>query len=301
MKYYRLSDPLFGHTLAAEIDPGILSILHAKEPRIHTLEQLLEIASIVCMGVDELFLQLIKSQEFEKRTLDDLVVATKNNSRVALTKPIEAPEVWAAGVTYRSSEMERRRESDSPDVYSKVYGADRPELFFKSTPHRTRGPFEPIGIRKDSQWNVPEPELAFILYQGAIAGYTIGNDVSSRSIEGENPLYLPQAKIYDSSCSIGPCIATPDIVGNPQDLIISCSIMRGGVQVYSDNSSTSEMARTCNDISDWLQRHNPVPNMTTVLTGTSLVPPPNFTLQTDDVVSISIENIGILENTVVTV
>ena len=171
----------------------------------------------------------------------------------------------------------------------------------KSTPHRTSGPFEPIGIREDSPWNVPEPELAFVLFRGEIVGYTVGNDISSRSIEGENPLYLPQAKLYDASCAIGPCVATPDVVGDPQDLDISCSIYRDEVDVFSGTTSTAEMARTCQELADWLLRHNHVPDMTTVLTGTSLVPPPEFTLQEGDVVSITIENIGTLENDVTVV
>ena len=141
-----------------------------------------------------------------------------------LDRPFEPPEVWAAGVTYKSSEMERRRESRTPDVYSKVYVAERPELFLKATSERCVGPFESVGIRGDSEWNVPEPELAFVLYKGAIIGYTIGNDVSSRSIEGENPLYLPQAKLYDRCCSIGPCFVTPDAISNPHDLSIRCVI-----------------------------------------------------------------------------
>ena len=127
-----------------------------------------------------------------------------------LDRPFEPPEVWAAGVTYKTSEMERQRESDTPDVYAKVFTADRPEVFLKATPDRCVGPFEDVGIRSDSEWSVPEPELAFVLYRGEIVGYTIGNDMSSRSIEGENPLYLPQAKVFDRCCSIGPCFVTAE-------------------------------------------------------------------------------------------
>ncbi len=302
MKYYRLIDPLLGYMLAVESEPGVLSILSSAEPELQSLDKLFEIALTARMEPDEISRRIIQSEDIEKFELDELVNESREDaSFFGLASPIEAPEVWAAGVTYKSSEMERRRESDTPDVYSKVYGAERPELFFKSTPHRTSGPFEPIGIREDSPWNVPEPELAFVLHRGEIVGYTIGNDVSSRTIEGENPLYLPQAKLYDSSCAIGPCVATPDVVGDPHDLDVSCVITRGGVEVFSGTTSTAEMARTCQELADWLQRHNSVPDMTTVLTGTSLVPPPDFTLQEEDVVSITIENIGTLENEVMVV
>ena len=217
-----------------------------------------------------------------------------------MDRPFEPPEVWAAGITYKTSEMERMRESDTPDVYSRVYTAERPEVFFKATPERCVGPYEAVGIRGDSDWNVPEPELAFVLFGGEIVGYTIGNDMSSRSIEGQNPLYLPQAKVFDRCCAIGPCFVTPNEL-DPSDLEIACSITRAGEEVWSDQTTTSLMARSCDELADWLQRHNLVPNMTTVLTGTAIVPPPEFSLREDDVVTITIDGIGILENTVVEV
>ena len=152
----------------------------------------------------------------------------------------------------------------------------------------------------DSDWNVPEPELAFVLFGGEIVGFTIGNDMSSRSIEGQNPLYLPQAKVFDRCCAIGPCFVTPNEL-NPSDLEVACSITRAGEKVWSDRTSTSLMARSCEELADWLQRHNFVPNMTTVLTGTAIVPPPEFSLREDDVVTITIDGIGVLENTVIEV
>ena len=208
--------------------------------------------------------------------------------------------MWAAGVTYKTSEMERQRESDTPDVYAKVFNADRPEVFLKATSDRCVGPFEAVGIRSDSSWSVPEPELAFVLYRGEIVGYTIGNDMSSRSIEGENPLYLPQAKVFDRCCAIGPCFVTAEDI-DPMNLDISCSIVRDGQEVWTDQTSTSLMARTCEELADWLQRSNFVPDLTTVLTGTAIVPPPEFTLQEGDVVTITIAGIGSLENEVIEV
>ena len=174
-------------------------------------------------------------------------------------------------------------------------------MFFKATPGRVSGPFGEVGIRADSDWDVPEPELAFVLFDGAVAGYTVGNDMSSRTIEGINPLYLPQAKIYDKSCSIGPCFVTRETVGDPQDLSVKLVIERDGNEVFTGATSTRNMLRDCDYLADWLQRHNPVPDGTTVLTGTGIIPPPDFTLRGGDVVSIEIEKIGTLTNTVVVV
>ena len=228
--------------------------------------------------------------------------AIKNGETIiegGVEAPISRQEVWAAGVTYQDSMRERQAESGTPDVYAKVYAADRPEVFFKATADRLVVPYGEVGIRSDSTWDVPEPELAFVLFDGRIVGYTCGNDMSSRSIEGANPLYLPQAKVYDRSCSIGPCFATSETVGDPQRLRVRLAIERGGKQEFKGESSTSKMKRTCADIADWLQRHNPVPDGTTVLTGTGIIPPAPFTLKGGDVVRVEIENIGTLVNTVV--
>jgi 2-dehydro-3-deoxy-D-arabinonate dehydratase len=199
------------------------------------------------------------------------------------------------------SMRERQAESGTPDVYAKVYNAERPEAFFKATANRLAPPFTPVGIRADSEWDVPEPELAFVLFDGKIAGYTAGNDMSSRSIEGANPLYLPQAKVYDRSAAIGPCFATPEVVGDPQDLDVTLTIERGGEQAFQGKANTGSMKRDCAYLADWLQRHNPVPDGTTALTGTGTIPPPEFTLKDGDVVTIEIERIGALVNTVITV
>lgn len=218
-----------------------------------------------------------------------------------LALPIESPEVWAVGVTYQDSMRERQAESGTPDVYAKVYNADRPEVFFKATPSRISAPFQEVGIREDSDWNVPEPELAFVLFDGVVAGFTVGNDMSSRSIEGANPLYLPQAKVYDKACAIGPCFVSPDTVGDPQNLKVSLSIERAGREAFRGETSTSKMIRTCDYLADWLQRHNPVPDGTAVLTGTGIIPPSDFSLQAGDVIRIEIEKIGRLVNTVAVV
>ena len=222
-------------------------------------------------------------------------------SNLKMLTPVSSPEIWAAGVTYSDSMRERQAESETPDVYSKVYNADRPEIFFKGTGGRMQGPGQELGIRKDSGWDVPESELAVIIINGDIAGYTIGNDMSSRSIEGENPLYLPQAKVYNKSLSIGPFIVPVDNVNDPQDLDVKMSIFRDNGLVFEGTTNTSNMKRNCEYLLNWLLRHNSVPDGTIVLTGTGIIPPPEFSLKESDNIKIKITGIGELVNSVVKV
>ena len=222
---------------------------------------------------------------------------SNNNDKLfnSLQSPLFPQEVWAAGVTYSDSMRERQAESDSPDVYAKVYSAERPEIFFKGTGDRMQPPNSDLGIRSDSGWDVPESELAVIIINGEIAGYTIGNDMSSRSIEGENPLYLPQAKVYNKSFSIGPCIISSENI-DPQDLKVGLKIYRNEKMVFNGNSSTKEMKRNVLELVDWLQRSNDLPEVAVLMTGTGIIPQQDFTLKQDDVVEISIEKIGTLSN-----
>lgn len=302
MRYYRMTDVDGEQVIGAEAEPGRIAVLTASSPTITDIRDLVFAARVTGMRIDDIAFKVIDGNDVEWVDLDVVVEDTREEAGdYLLDRPIDPPEVWAAGVTYKSSEMERRRESKTPDAYSMVYSADRPELFFKSTSERCVGPFEDVGIRGDSAWNVPEPELAFVLYDGEIAGYTIGNDVSSRAIEGENPLYLSQAKLYDRSCAIGPCFVPADHVLDPQDLSISCRIERDGEEVFVGETTTAHMARTCQSLADWLMRHNQTPDMTTVLTGTAIVPPPDFTLEEGDVVSVTIDELGTLENGVIVV
>lgn len=218
-----------------------------------------------------------------------------------LLAPIGTQEVWAAGVTYfrsRTARMEESRSSGGGDFYDRVYSADRPELFFKATPARVRGPGQPVRIRRDARWNVPEPELALaVTSSGAIVGYTIGNDMSSRDIEGENPLYLPQAKVYDGSCGLGPCLyvtTTP----LPPETAIRIAIRRGGALAFEGETSLASMKRTPRELVDYLYRDNSFPHGCLLLTGTGVVPPDDFTLAAGDEIAITIEPIGTLVNTV---
>lgn len=215
--------------------------------------------------------------------------------------PVVSQEIWAAGVTYlRSKEarMEESKVSGGADFYAKVYDAERPELFFKSTASRCSGTGEPVYIRSDSHWNVPEPELTlFANRYGKIVGYTIGNDMSSRDIEGENPLYLPQAKCYERSAAIGPCLWVPEHPIDP-DTKISMEISRNATTVFSGQISINQMKRKHDELIGYLFRAMRFPNGVYLMTGTCLVPPNEFTLQEGDIVHIEIDGIGRLENTV---
>ncbi len=301
MKYYTLVSSDGDTRVVVETPRGMAYDLTSLEPDLVDMADLVQAGFLSGVTPDDIARRLLSNGDADSFDLAEVMDRTRDGSAFyRMDRPFEPPEVWAAGVTYKTSEMERRRESDTPDVYSSVYTAERPEVFFKASPERCVGPFEAVGIRGDSDWNVPEPELAFVLFGGEIVGFTIGNDMSSRSIEGQNPLYLPQAKVFDRCCAIGPCLVTANDL-DPSDLEVGCSITRAGEEVWSGQTSTSLMARSCEDLADWLQRHNFVPNMTTVLTGTAIVPPPEFSLKEDDVVTITIDGIGVLENTVIEV
>jgi 2-dehydro-3-deoxy-D-arabinonate dehydratase len=219
----------------------------------------------------------------------------------SLLAPIDAQEVWAAGVTYYRSRTARMAESEvagGGSFYDRVYSAARPELFFKALAHRVAGPGEKVRIRRDSKWNVPEPELALVISPaGKITGYTIGNDMSSRDIEGENPLYLPQAKVYDRSCALGPAILVSD-EPLPSSTGIGLEIRRQGAAVFSDSITLAAMKRRPEELVEYLYRETSFPNGCILLTGTGIVPPDGFTLQSGDEIAISIEGIGTLNNAV---
>jgi 2-dehydro-3-deoxy-D-arabinonate dehydratase len=222
-------------------------------------------------------------------------------AEVELLAPIDHQEVWAAGVTYIRSRTARMEESVGAAVfYDKVYEAARPELFFKATPHRVAGPGQPLRIRADARWNVPEPELALVLNSRLqLVGFTIGNDMSSRDIEGENPLYLPQAKVYNQCCGLGPCIALAESMPPREKMEIRLAIRRQGQVAFEGETSAGRMARTFDDLIEYLGRDNSFPHGAFLLTGTGVVPADDFTLLPGDIVTISIAGIGELTNPVV--
>ncbi len=218
-----------------------------------------------------------------------------------LLAPVDGQtEVWAAGVTYKRSEEARMEESGTPDVYAKVYAAERPEIFFKANARRVVGPDGRVSVRADSTWDVPEPELAVVVNAHAeIVGYTIGNDVSSRSIEGENPLYLPQAKLYAGACAIGPGITPAWEVADPYDLTIWMAIERDGEVAWEGETSTSGLKRRLEELVEYLYREDDFPDGAIISTGTALVPDNPFTLEAGDVVTIAIDQLGTLRTPVV--
>ena len=217
-----------------------------------------------------------------------------------LLAPVTKQEVWAAGVTYfRSREARMEESAGGGSFYDKVYYSDRPELFLKGTSNRVAGPNAAIRIRKDSRWNVPEPELALLLGPaGSLVAFTAGNDVSSRDIEGENPLYLPQAKVYKGSCAVGPAFVLADSVPDVQALIIELRIRRGSTIPFEGSARVAQMKRTLKDLVSYLFREQEFPYGVLLLTGTGIVPPDDFTLMPGDIVEITIPEIGTLRNPV---
>jgi 2-dehydro-3-deoxy-D-arabinonate dehydratase len=215
--------------------------------------------------------------------------------------PIVSQEVWAAGVTYyrsRTARIEESQDARGGDFYDRVYTAERPELFFKATAHRVANPGGTVRIRSDSRWNVPEPELALVVTRGGnIVGYTIGNDMSSRDIEGANPLYLPQAKVYERSCALGPCVLVAEQM-LPSGTEIKLNIRRAGNTVFAGETTLAQLKRTPESLVEFLFRDNSFPQGCFLLTGTGIVPPDDFTLQQGDEININIEPIGTLANTV---
>ena len=228
-------------------------------------------------------------------------VGTGSSAELDLLPPIEAPEIWCAGVTYERSRDARLEEarSDAGDVYALVYEAERPELFLKDAAmRRTVGPGGAIRLRGDSNWLVPEPELGLVLGDGgAPVAVTIGNDVSSRDIEGENPLYLPQAKVFGGSCALGPVLAVPDDWEAPFAIRMRI-VGPGGDTLFSGETSTERMRRSFAELLSWLLRDNPVPPGSVLLTGTGLVPPDDYTLEVGHTVVIEVDGVGTLANTV---
>lgn len=258
---------------------------------------------------------LIQDQDWDNYINDDhlyakLEKATKELSshaelktiiKSAIQAPIQNQEIWACGVTYLKSKVGRQEESKNAggaDFYSRVYEADRPEIFFKATAYRTVGCGEKVNIRKDSTWDVPEPELTLaVTSSGKIIGYTIGNDMSSRSIEGENPLYLPQAKTYDASAAVGPCIYVTE-EPLPGDTLIQMQILRNKKVVFEGEIAINQIKRNFQDLVSYLYRENSFPHGCLVMTGTGIVPSSDFTLKKEDEIRITIQHVGTLTNTV---
>jgi len=232
---------------------------------------------------------------------DDLLAAPPDPTVSHLLAPIDHQEVWAAGVTYQRSKVARMEESlGGGSFYDRVYDAPRPELFLKATPSRVSGPNAPVRIRQDAAWNVPEPEVALLVSPyGKLIGYTVGNDMSSRDIEGENPLYLPQAKMYRQAAGLGPVILLDPAPADRRPFDITLTIERAGEVAFTGSTNTNQMKRTFAELIEWLMKDNLFPHGAFLMTGTGVVPADEFTLLPGDVVSIAIPEIGTLRNPVV--
>jgi 2-dehydro-3-deoxy-D-arabinonate dehydratase len=296
----------------------VLPNLNNKEKRIGFFEEnvVYDITSLFPKNVDFFTYLLEKSQKqgvvisevlremlrdtdknvFPNYIFSDLDIPPNNKNQYLIT-PFDPPEVWGAGVTYKRSCEARERETQSKNIYDKVYEARRPEIFFKATSNRVVGPNDWVGLRNDSNWMVPESELGIVLDStGKIIGYIIGNDMSSRDIEGENPLYLPQAKIFKNSCSLGPILALTEDVNNPNNLTITCHIYRENNLVFKESANTSQLKRSFEELIKYLIQDNYVFPGTVLLTGTCIVPPDDFALLDGDVIEVEIEKLGILRN-----
>lgn len=237
--------------------------------------------------------------KFLNQAIETKNAKQKPDLEETLLAPIVSQEVWASGVTYlrsKNARMEESKDAGGGDFYDRVYDAERPEIFFKATADRTVGHGEGVKIRRDSKWNVPEPELTlFVNSSGQIAGYTIGNDMSSRDIEGENPLYLPQAKSYDKSAAIGPCIlVTEEPISKETE--IKLQIVREGKTVFEQATKLNQMKREFPELVEYLTYECTFKHGTFLMTGTGIVPPDDFTLTKDDIINISIDGIGTLRN-----
>jgi len=235
------------------------------------------------------------------RSLIDESAAPLSANAGRFLAPIDSQEVWAAGVTYKRSQVARMEESESgASHYDKVYSAPRPELFFKGNARRTSGPGEPVRVRADSHWTVPEPEFTLVVSpSGQLVGYTIGNDMSARDIEGENPLYLPQAKVYNQCCALGPCVLLADQPLDRDATKVMLTIHRAGREAFRGETHLGMIVRGWDELIGWLIRENDIPDGAFLLTGTGIVPPDEFTLEEGDSVSIEITGIGTLTNPVV--
>jgi 2-dehydro-3-deoxy-D-arabinonate dehydratase len=256
------------------------------------------VASKNKVNIKDLVMEALENNndELNRHSYEEL---NKSEGEKRLVIPIKPPEVWGCGVTYKRSRAAREYETGVKGIYDLVYEAERPETFFKGTASRCVGPNDEIGIRGDSTWSVPEPELTFILGpEQKIVGFTAGNDVSARDIEGANPLYLPQAKIFTGCCALGPSIVTVDEVGPEPKLTIESEIFREGESVFKGSINTSQMKRSIRELNSYLCLYNPVPVGTACLTGTGIVPPDDFSLEAGDIVEITIEKIGTLRNPV---
>jgi len=296
MRIVRFYVPRLGVRMGVVDDDEVVDITRILGAKKTSFLELVRLAYREGLSVSSFVEKRLRNKSAKRYRYAELDVEP-DGGRPHLVIPINPPEVWGAGVTYLRSKDAREYETRAKGVYDMVYEAERPEIFLKATKSRCVGPNQEVYIRSDSNWTVPEPELSLVLGPNLeIAGYTVGNDVSARDIEGENPLYCPQAKIYKNACAIGPAILASDSVDNPRNLKIEMRIIRDGKTVFHGETNTGNMKRTLEELRSYLLRDNPVPPGSVFMTGTGIVPPDDFSLQNNDVVEITIEKIGTLRN-----
>ena len=298
MRVARFWVPGSGQRLGVCENGGVHELISSGGVPLESLEGLVQSARRAGLTVRDAVRRMLGGgQTYAYRDLDR--VPQQDSPHLLL--PVVPPEVWAAGVTYERSREARLAETTTVGIYDKIYEAERPELFFKATPSRCVGPNVPVGIRVDSRWTVPEPELGVVLdTDGGILGYTLGNDMSARDIEGENPLYLPQTKIYRACCSLGPVVLMSDtpIEGH---LRLWCRILRQDREVFRGETTTRRLRRPIPELVAYLRRANDIPPMTVLLTGTGIVPPDDFACEEGDIVEIGADEIGVLKNSTIRV
>ncbi len=296
LKLVRFFDPAQGNRVGVQIGDTVHDVT-AQVPSVAAF--LRQSSGRVAQAIAEL--EAVATSATGRYTAADFEVEPSDEAAHWLA-PCDTQEVWAAGVTYERSRAARQEESqDGGDIYARVYGAERPELFFKAQGAKVVPPRGYVGIRRDATWNVPEPELALVMNpRMELVGYTVGNDMSSRDIEGENPLYLPQAKVYKASCALGPGIVLNPTEEWPQTTI-RLSIARAGQEVFSGEISTARIKRSIKELTGYLGLSNEFEHGVILLTGTGVVPPSDFTLRAGDVTTITIDEIGSLTNTVMVV
>ncbi len=301
MRFVRFDSPEKGARLGyLRDDSSVIDFTTASSGRFTSFLDLLVEGNSKQLPLVDVVTSLLKGESAPERySYTDLAHLPAGKNTEHLLLPLLPPEVWAAGVTYKRSVEARMEESQVHDVYDRVYHAERPEIFFKSTAKRVIGYGQNLGLRSDSKSIIPEPELGLVLgFNREIVGYIIGNDLTTRDIEGENPLYLPQAKIFKNSCALGPIVATCEAVANPYDLEITCDIVRSDQLVFSDKANTAQLKRKLENLVQFLGRDNLIFPGTVLLTGTCIVPPDSFSLMAGDIVKIGIEPMGVLVNPV---
>ena len=297
MRLCSLWDPGTLRPLLCAIVDGELRALGSRNHRFGDVAELLDRTAADAPDSLEVAVDRVGIEDWPLARWDAVSSARSDTGQPHLVVPIRPVEVWAAGVTYERSRDARMLEAREATVYDRVYAAERPELFFKATGARVVGTHALIGLRADATWQVPEPELALVIGAGgAIIGYTLGNDVSSRDIEGENPLYLPQAKIFAGSCALGPVVVSAQEIPDPYDLEIRLRITRAGATVFEGATSTRQLHVRLETLVRYLAAQNWLAPATVLLTGTGIVPPDDFTLQPGDCVAITCPAIGTLQN-----